>query len=213
MSTAGRRLEVIRIRTLFGSALLFTLACSASGPTAASSTGSAGGGESGAGVPSTGGAPASGSGGLSSGGSSGSGMTSGSGGFAAAAGAAGTSGGGASGGAGGGGAGASGGGGASVGGRASGGGGGGGGASGAAGAITYEPIKGAQFDDMLIYEGNPPNFKTGAPKEALNSLGQFTNVSVPMVRRYAMDGAKATGFAYLVFPGRRLLPALTWTCM
>jgi acetyl esterase/lipase len=72
---------------------------------------------------------------------------------------------------------------------------------GAGGGVTYEPIAGDQFDDMPLYEGNPPNFKAGAPKEALNGLGQFTNVSVPMLRRYAMDGSKATGFGYLVFPG------------
>lgn len=78
---------------------------------------------------------------------------------------------------------------------------GGGGVSGAAGGISYEPIKGAEFDDMPIYPGNPPNFKTGAPKENVNSLGQYTNVSIPTLRRYKMDGAKATGFAYLVFPG------------
>jgi acetyl esterase/lipase len=76
-----------------------------------------------------------------------------------------------------------------------------GGAGGAGGGFIYEPITGDQFDDMPIYDGNPPNFKAGAPKEALNALGQFTNVSVPALRRYAMDGGKATGFGYLVFPG------------
>ena len=75
----------------------------------------------------------------------------------------------------------------------------GGGSSGA--GFSYEPIAGEQFDDMPIYIGNPPNFKAGAPKEALNGLGQFTNVSVPMLRRYSMDGSKVTGFGYLVFPG------------
>jgi endo-1,4-beta-xylanase len=116
-------------------------------------------------------------------------VTSSGGGGATAAGAAGTADGGGASGAGGG---------------ASGAGGAGGSASGAGGAgggFTYEPITGDQFDDMLLYEGNPPNFKTGAPKEALNGLGQFTNVSVPMLRRFAMDGGKATGFGYLVFPG------------
>jgi acetyl esterase/lipase len=170
----------VRMRKLFDSAwLLLALACSAPEPAPAPSTGSAGAGQGGAGVPSAAGAPAAGSGGMSSGGSSGAGMTSGGGG--AAAGEAGTAGGGASG--------------------ASSGASGAGGTSGAGGGFTYDPIAGDQFDDMLLYDGDPPNFKAGAPKEALNGLGQFTNVSVPMLRRYAMDGSKATGFGYLVFPG------------
>ena len=178
------------MRKLFHSAwFLLALACSAAEPAATPSTGGAGVGQGGGGAASNAGAPASGSGGVSSGGSSSAGMTNGGGGAAAAAGSAGTAnGGGASGASGG----------------TSGTGGAGGSASGAGGAgggFTYEPIAGDQFDDMLLYEGNPPNFKTGAPKEALNGLGQFTNVSVPMLRRFAMDGGKATGFGYLVFPG------------
>jgi acetyl esterase/lipase len=174
------------MRKLFHSAwFLLALACSASEPAVTPSTGGAGVGQGGGGIASNAGAPVSGSGGVSSGGSSSAGMTSGGGGAAAAAGAAGTADGGGASGAGGSASGAS----------------GASGAGGAGGGFTYEPIAGDQFDDMLLYEGNPPNFKTGAPKEALNTLGQFTNVSVPMLRRFAMDGGKATGFGYLVFPG------------
>lgn len=175
------------MRKLLGSAwLLLALACGAPEPAATPSTGGAGGNQGGGGG-SNAGAPASGSGGTPIAGSSSAGMTSG-GGAVAGAGAAGTANGVESGAGGGG----SGGGGSS---------GAGGGGSGAGGGIAYEPIVGDQFDDMLLYEGNPPNFKSGAPKEALNGLGQFTNVSVPMLRRYALDGGKATGFGYLVFPG------------
>lgn len=151
--------------------LLIALACSAPEPAAAPSTDSAGAGQGGTVEPSTASAPASGSGGMPSGSSGTPNMTSGGGAGAEAAGAAGTAGGGAS------------------------------GASGAGGGFTYEPIAGDQFDDMPLYEGNPPNFRAGAPNEALNGLGQFTNVSVPTLRRFAMDGGKATGFGYLVFPG------------
>ncbi|HEV3192218.1 MAG TPA: alpha/beta hydrolase [Polyangiaceae bacterium] len=71
----------------------------------------------------------------------------------------------------------------------------------AGGGFTYDPIKGTKFDEMPLYAGAPPNFKAGAPAETLNANGGIGNVSVPTLRRYAMDGSKATGFGYLVFPG------------
>jgi endo-1,4-beta-xylanase len=71
----------------------------------------------------------------------------------------------------------------------------------AGGGFTYDPIKGTTFDEMPLYAGAPPNFKAGAPAETLNANGVIGNVSVPTLRRYAMDGSKATGFGYLVFPG------------
>jgi len=176
------------MRKLFVSAwCLLVLACNGAEPAAAPSTGAAGEGQGEGGIPSNAGAPASGGGGQPSAGSSSAGMSSGAG-AADLVGAAGTAGGGGAAGV--------------VGGGGSGAGdGGSGGGGGAGGGFTYEPITGDQFDDMPIYDGSPPNFKAGAPKEALNALGQFTNVSVPMLRRYAMDGSKATGFGYLVFPG------------
>jgi acetyl esterase/lipase len=83
--------------------------------------------------------------------------------------------------------------------------GGSGGASGAAGSagatFTYEPIQGAKWDELPLFEGDPPNFKSGAPAETLTAEGHIGNVSVPTLRRYAMDGSKATGWGYLVFPG------------
>lgn len=156
--------------------LLLSLACSAPEPAPVPSPGAAGGGQGGAGAPTIADAPAAGSEAMPSGGSSSAGMTSGAGGVAAAAGAASTAGSDTADG-------------------------GAGGASGAGGGFTYEPIAGDQFDDMPLYEGDPPNFRAGAPSETLNALGQFRNVSVPMLRRYAMDGDKPTGFGYLVFPG------------
>ena len=83
-----------------------------------------------------------------------------------------------------------------------GGGGGTGGSAGAGGAgFTYEPIASADWDELPLYPGDPPNFKAGAPAETLNDAGHIGNVSVPTLRRYPMDGSKATGWGYLVFPG------------
>jgi len=79
--------------------------------------------------------------------------------------------------------------------------GGAGGSSGSGGGYTYEPIAGEKYDEMPLYDGDPPNFKAGAPAETLNADGHIGNVSLPTLRRYAMDGSKATGFAYLVLPG------------
>ncbi len=76
-----------------------------------------------------------------------------------------------------------------------------GGASGAAGSFGYEPPQGAKFDELPLYEGDPPNFKPGAPAETLAADGIIGHVSVPTLRRYPLDGSKATGFGYLVFPG------------
>jgi acetyl esterase/lipase len=77
-----------------------------------------------------------------------------------------------------------------------------GGAAGSAGAgFTYDPIKNAKFDEMPLYDGNPPNFKAGAPAETLEANGYISQVSVPTLRRYPLDSSKATGFGYLVFPG------------
>jgi dienelactone hydrolase len=80
--------------------------------------------------------------------------------------------------------------------------GGAGGVVGTGGAgFTYDPIKSAKYDELPLFEGNPPNFKAGAPAESVAADGIISHVSVPTLRRYAMDGSKATGFGYLVFPG------------
>ena len=79
--------------------------------------------------------------------------------------------------------------------------GGGGQSNGAGGGFSYQPIKGAKYDELPLFDGNPPNFKSGAPAETVNAQGSISNVSVPTLRRYPMDGSKATGFAYIVFPG------------
>jgi len=82
----------------------------------------------------------------------------------------------------------------------SGSGGGGGGGAGSGGAPGYEAVNG-KFEEMPLFEGNPPNFKAGAPAETVNGQGMIGNVSVPTLRRFPMDGSKATGFAYIVCPG------------
>jgi acetyl esterase/lipase len=84
--------------------------------------------------------------------------------------------------------------------------GGGGGTSGAAGtgaggASSYEPVSSAKFDEMPLFEGQPPNFKANAPTETVNAQGSISNVSIPTLRRFPMDASKATGFGYIVFPG------------
>jgi endo-1,4-beta-xylanase len=76
-----------------------------------------------------------------------------------------------------------------------------GGSGGSGGGFDYEPISNELFDELPLFEGDPPNFKAGAPAETVNGQGSIGNVSVPTLRRFAMDGSKATGFGYVVFPG------------
>lgn len=78
---------------------------------------------------------------------------------------------------------------------------GGSGGGGSGGGSSYEPITDETFDELPLFDGNPPNFKAGAPAETVNGQGSIGNVSVPTLRRFAMDGGKATGFGYVVFPG------------
>lgn len=68
-------------------------------------------------------------------------------------------------------------------------------------SFIYDPVAGETYDELPLYAGEPPNLKAGAPAETLNAQGHIGNVSVPTLRRYAMDAAKATGYGYLVFPG------------
>ncbi len=68
-------------------------------------------------------------------------------------------------------------------------------------APSYEPIAGDVFDEMPLFDGDPPNFKANAPAETVNGQGSISNVSVPTLRRFAMDDSQATGFGYIVFPG------------
>jgi acetyl esterase/lipase len=72
---------------------------------------------------------------------------------------------------------------------------------GTGGASSYEPVSSAKFDEMPLFEGQPPNFKANAPAESVNAQGSISNVSVPTLRRFPMDASKATGFGYIVFPG------------
>ncbi|HEY6081038.1 MAG TPA: alpha/beta hydrolase [Polyangiaceae bacterium] len=72
---------------------------------------------------------------------------------------------------------------------------------GAGGASSYEPVANAKFDELPLFEGQPPNLKLNAPAESVNAQGSISNVSVPTLRRFPMDASKATGFGYIVFPG------------
>jgi acetyl esterase/lipase len=74
-------------------------------------------------------------------------------------------------------------------------------AAGSGGGSSYEPTASDKFDEIQLFEGQPPNFKAGAPTETVNAQGSISNVSVPTLRRFPMDGSKATGFGYIVFPG------------
>jgi acetyl esterase/lipase len=75
------------------------------------------------------------------------------------------------------------------------------GSGGTAPSFTFDPLTGDKFDEIPIYDGEPPGFVAGAPAEAESADGHITNVSIPTLRRYPMDASKATGWAYLVFPG------------
>lgn len=75
------------------------------------------------------------------------------------------------------------------------------GTAGAGGTAAYEPVLAAEYDEMPLYSGTPPNLRSNAPNETLNDAGHIGNVSVPTLRRFPMDASKATGLGYLVFPG------------
>jgi acetyl esterase/lipase len=72
-------------------------------------------------------------------------------------------------------------------------------ASGEAGPHEAAPTKG--FTEMNLYPGDPPNLVANAPKENVAGNGYITNVSIPTLRRYPLDESKATGTAFVVFPG------------
>jgi acetyl esterase/lipase len=75
------------------------------------------------------------------------------------------------------------------------------GSAGVGGSSTYEPVEGVTYDELPIFDGDPPNLKANAPAETVNGQGSISNVSVPTLRRFPMDVSKATGFGYIVFPG------------
>jgi acetyl esterase/lipase len=68
-----------------------------------------------------------------------------------------------------------------------------------AGADERPPTEG--FREMNIYSGDPPNLVANAPQENTSADGHVTNVSIPMLRRYPLDESKATGTAFIAFPG------------
>jgi acetyl esterase/lipase len=61
------------------------------------------------------------------------------------------------------------------------------------------PTKG--FTEMNLYPGDPPNLVANAPQESVASNGYIRDVSIPTLRRYPLDESKATGTAFVVFPG------------
>jgi acetyl esterase/lipase len=68
-------------------------------------------------------------------------------------------------------------------------------------AVPYEPAPTNGFVEMNLFPGAPPNFRAGAPKETIEASGRIHDVSVPTLRRYPLDEGKATGTAFVVFPG------------
>jgi acetyl esterase/lipase len=65
----------------------------------------------------------------------------------------------------------------------------------------FEPLGDAGYLDVNLYAGNPPNFKADAPPETIGAGGRIYSVSVPTLRRYPLNLAKATGIGLIVFPG------------
>jgi acetyl esterase/lipase len=68
-------------------------------------------------------------------------------------------------------------------------------------AGPHEPAPTKGFVEMNIYPGDPPNLVANAPKENVQPNGYIYNVSIPTLRRYPLDESKATGTAFVVFPG------------
>jgi len=68
-----------------------------------------------------------------------------------------------------------------------------------AGPHEAAPTKG--FTEMNIYPGAPPNLIANPPKESVEQNGYIHDVSIPTLRRYPLDESKATGTAFVVFPG------------
>jgi endo-1,4-beta-xylanase len=68
-------------------------------------------------------------------------------------------------------------------------------------AGPHEPAPTKGFVEMNLYPGDPPNLVANAPKETVQANGYIYNVSIPTLRRYPLDESKATGTAFVVFPG------------
>jgi acetyl esterase/lipase len=68
-------------------------------------------------------------------------------------------------------------------------------------SVPTEPAPSTGFQEIPLYPGNAPNFVANAPRETTNAAGQIMNISVPTLRRYPFDESKATGTAFVVFPG------------
>jgi len=68
-------------------------------------------------------------------------------------------------------------------------------------AVSYEPAPTRGFVEMNLYPGDPPNLIANAPKETIEPTGRIHDVSIPTLRRYPLDESKATGTAFVVFPG------------
>jgi endo-1,4-beta-xylanase len=68
-------------------------------------------------------------------------------------------------------------------------------------AATHEPAPAKGYVEMNLYPGAPPNLIANPPQENIDGNGYIYNVSVPTLRRYPLDETKATGTAFVVFPG------------
>ena len=68
-------------------------------------------------------------------------------------------------------------------------------------SAPYEPAPTRGYVEMNLYPGDPPNLLANAPKETIEPTGRIHDVSIPTLRRYPLDESKATGTAFVVFPG------------
>ena len=68
-------------------------------------------------------------------------------------------------------------------------------------SAPYEPAPTKAFVEMNLYPGDPPNLLANAPMETIEPSGRIHDVSIPTLRRYPLDESKATGTAFVVFPG------------
>jgi acetyl esterase/lipase len=58
------------------------------------------------------------------------------------------------------------------------------------------------FVERNLYPGDPPNYRSTAPPESVDSTsGVIRDVSVPTLRRFPVDESKANGIAFIALPG------------
>lgn len=78
-----------------------------------------------------------------------------------------------------------------------------GGSSSAGGAAgdPFEAVLGDRYDELPLFDGEPPRYRPDAPAETVDGSGHVGNVSLPSLRRYRFTRGASPARAYLVFPG------------